>query len=137
MLIKLEKIGSSLTSFCKTKNKTLMHIFCECSITIRLRNQLRCSLEKELNFPPLTPHSASILGLTNLADNLTLLNHLLLNFEFYVYSAAEKNLVNIFKLKSAISSIKNVCWAMKVKINLEKIKSSWKKNPDRKKNNNK
>ena len=108
MLIKLEKIGLSLTSFCKTKNKTLMHIFCECSITNRLWNQLRCSLEKELNFPPLTPH-IGILGLTNLVDNLTLLNHLLLNFEFYVYSAAEKNLVNIFKLKSAISNIKNVC----------------------------
>ena len=78
-----------------------MHLFFECSITNQLWNQLTFSCEDEFNFPALIPQSA-IVGLTDLSDNFTLLNHLLLAFKFCVYSVREKSLIDILQLKSVL-----------------------------------
>lgn len=63
--------------------------------------------EGEFSFPPLAPQS-TIFGLGDLTDNFTLLNHLLLIFKFYIYSAREKTHVSILQLKSAIKKINDV-----------------------------
>ena len=46
MLFKFGKSGSPLCSFCNVKDETPYHLFCECSHTISLWNQLRHFLSK-------------------------------------------------------------------------------------------
>ena len=72
LLFKFGKVGSSLCSFCKTIDKTLIHLSCECHITW---DQLRFSFEDEFSYPQQTPKSA-IFGLNDLTDNFFLINHL-------------------------------------------------------------
>ena len=74
MLFKFGKIGSPLCSFCNLKDKTLYHLFYECSYTNFLWNQLRYILSNFLNIPLLTSQSASF-GLINKEENFLVIYH--------------------------------------------------------------
>lgn len=88
-----------LCSFCKTIDKTQTHLW----------NQLRFPCEDELSFLPQTPQNQSLDRLlTDFTNNFSLINHLLLIFRFFVYSAREKNQFNILLLKYIINKIKDL-----------------------------
>ena len=68
------------------------------------------------NYPIMGPNKifflrqiqSAIFGLTGLTNNFSLINHLLLIFKFYIYSAKDKNQGNILQPKSLINKMKDL-----------------------------
>ena len=107
MLFKLKKVDSPLCSYCNEKEETLLHLFNSCLKTKQLWNKLR-QYSQFINIPHSTPQS-SILGLFDSNQHWELIiNHLLLIFKFFIYSARNTNQLNFDNLKITIKKIKEI-----------------------------
>ena len=89
------------------KEETPLHLLYECSKTSNLWIELQLCLENKILLPSISPQSA-IFGFIDINENKILLNHLLLIFKFYLYSARKTGNINIKNLKASIYNIKNV-----------------------------
>ena len=107
MLFKFGKSGSPLCSFCNVKDETPYHLFCECSHTISLWNQLRHFLSNSLNISLLTPQSA-IFGSINQKENFLVINYLLFIFKFHIYNSRSSSKLNIEYSKTVIYKTRNI-----------------------------
>ena len=109
MFFKFGKVISSRCFFfCKLHEKTIIHLFYDCSIVKRIWNQLKSILSNNINFPIITPQSA-IFGFWDTDTNEHLiLNHLLRIFKMYIYNARTTGYLNISHLLIYIKSIKNI-----------------------------
>jgi len=108
MLFIFKKVNSPLCSFCKSEDETPLHLFFSCTITQKLWNQLKTVCGHKLTIPDLTSQSA-IFGFFD--SNIrfeNLVNHLLLIFKLYLYSARESTRINIEGLKAKIVKIKEI-----------------------------
>ena len=85
MLFRFKKADSPLCSYCNEEEETLLHLFHSCLKTT-LWNKLRQYFLQFINILHSTPQS-SILGILDNNQHSELINHLLLIFKFYIYSA--------------------------------------------------
>ena len=86
MLFRFKKADSPLCSYCDEEQKTPLHLFHSCLKTKQLWNELRQYFSQFVNIAQSTPHS-SILKIFDNNQHSKLINHLLLIFKFYIYSA--------------------------------------------------
>ena len=108
MLFRFGKIDSSLCSFCKMLDETLLHLFHNCTKTKLLWDQLKKFISNEiLSFPSLTSDSA-ILGHIDLSDEHLLINLLILMYKFYIYNSRNRGYLNIEHLKAIIDKTKRI-----------------------------
>ena len=91
-------------SFCELYDKTLQHLFYECTYTKHLWNQLRLYASEKVAVPVLTPQS-TIFDFTNLLDqNYLLVNHLILIFKYNLHNSRVNNTLNLQSPKCGISN---------------------------------
>ena len=84
-LFKFNIIDSPLCSLCGAYNESIKHLFCTCTVTQRLWDQLRSCLYKVISFPTLEPKTV-ILGLpSETTSNYILINHIILLFKRFVF----------------------------------------------------
>ena len=86
MLFRFEKVDFPLRSYCNEKEETPLHLFHSCLKTKQLWKKLRKYFSKFINIPHSTPQS-SILGIFDNNQHSEAINHLLLIFKYYIYSA--------------------------------------------------
>ena len=85
---------SSICSFCKNVDVTILHLFYECNITKALWKSLLSFFDKNLNFSFLSPQTAFLGFINTYCNDISLKNHILLLFKIYVYKIfAEKYLL--------------------------------------------
>ena len=107
MLFKFGKVTSPRCSSSKLHDETIMHLFYDCLVVKILWNQLKSTLSNNLNFLISTPQNV-IFGFWDLDTNEHfILNHLLLIFKMYIYSARTTGYLNISHLLIYIKGIKN------------------------------
>ena len=104
-LFEFNNINLPECSFCKCEEETTIHLFHICRKTQALWMQLTSHLNKHLNLPHLTPQSA-IFGFLDISNkDYLIVNHLLLLFKYYNYSARDrKHLV----FEALMKNIKNI-----------------------------
>ena len=107
MLFRFKKVDSPLCSYCNEEEETPLHLFHSCLKTKQLWNKLRQYFSKFINIPHSTPQS-SILGIFDNIQSSELMNHLLLIFKFYIYSARNTKQLNFDNLMIAIKKIKEI-----------------------------
>ena len=107
MLFRFRKVHFTLCSCCNEEEETLVHLFHSCLKTKQLRNKLRQYLSQFINIPQSTPQS-SIVGIFVNNQHSVLINHLLLIFKFYIYSAKNTKQLNFDNLKKTIKKIKEL-----------------------------
>ena len=90
MLFRFKKIHSPPCSYRNEEQETPLHLFHSCLKTKKLWNKLRQYFSKFINIPRSTPQS-SILGIFDNNQHSESINHLLLIFKFYIYSAGNTN----------------------------------------------
>ena len=107
MLFRFKKVDSCLCSYCNKEEETPLDLFYSCLKTKQLWNKLR-QYSQFINIPHSIPQS-SILGLFDNNQHLELIiNHLLLIFIFFIYSARNTNQLNVDNLKITIKKIKEI-----------------------------
>ena len=87
----LHQIGFSdtpLCSYCEQENKTMKHLFCECTVSKSLWDQIKNYFKDTIQIPDLDLQSA-ILGFFEGKDNLAL-NNILLIFKLCLYRFRNK-----------------------------------------------
>ena len=94
-----------LCSNCNEEEETPIHLFHSCLKTKRLWNKLRQYFSQFINIPHSAPKS-SILEVFDNNQHSELINHLLLVFKFYIYSARNTKQLNFDNLKITIKKIK-------------------------------
>ena len=102
---RFKKVDSPLCSYCNEEEETLLQLFNSCLKTKQLWNKLREYFSQFIN----TPHStlqSSIVGIFDNNQHSMLMNHLILIFKFYIYSARSTKQLNFDNLKIAIEKIK-------------------------------
>ena len=107
MLFRFKKVDSPLCSYCNEEEETPLHLFHSCLKTKQLWNRLRQYFSQFINIPLSTPQS-SILGIFDNNQHSELINHLLLIFKFYIYSARNTKQFNVDNLKIRIKKIKEI-----------------------------
>ena len=107
MLFRFRKVHFTLCSCCNEEEETLVHLFHSCLKTKQLWNKLRQYLSQFINIPQSTPQS-SIVGIFVNNQHSVLINHLLLIFKFYIYSAKNTKQLNFDNLKKTIKKIKEL-----------------------------
>ena len=107
MLFRFKKVDSPLCSYCNEEEETLLHLFHSCLKTKQLWNRLRQYFSQFINIPLSTPQS-SILGIFDNNQHSELINHLLLIFKFYIYSARNTKQLSFDNLKITIKRIKEI-----------------------------
>ena len=105
MLFRFKKVDSPLCSYCNEEEETPLHLFHSCLKTKQLWNKLRQYFSKFINIPHSTPQS-SILGIFDNNQHSELINHLLLIFEFYIYSARNTKQLNFYNLMITVKKVK-------------------------------
>ena len=126
MLFKLKKIESSLSFFCKAKDKTYIHLFCRCRRTSILWRQLLEFLGTGLDLSITSPQSAIFVFLQDDLEHKLLLNHILLIFKNYLYQARE-NILNYVNYLLYISlNYINYIYIYRQTVRSKKIFDNWK-----------
>ena len=105
MLFRFEKVDSPLCSYCNDEEETLLPLFHPSLKTKQPWNKLRQYFSKFINTPHSTQQS-SILGIFDNNQHSELINHLLLIFKFYIYSARNRKQLNFDNLMRTIKKIK-------------------------------
>ena len=96
-----------LRLFCNKEEKTLLHIFVECTYVIYLWQQLATFFGNNLILLALTSHTALLRLWSHDANHdEPIINHFLLIFKLYVYNSREKHRLNIMDLLTDIKEIK-------------------------------
>ena len=107
MLFRFKKVDSPLCSYCNEEEETPLHLFHSCLKTKKLWNKLRQYFSKFIN----TRHStlqSSILGIFDNNQHSQLINHVLLIFNFFIYSARNTKQLHIDNLMITIKKIKEI-----------------------------
>ena len=107
MLFRFKKVDSPFCSYCNEEEETPLLLFYSCSKTKHLWNNLRQYFSRFINIPHPTPQS-SILGIFDSNRHSELINHLLLIFKFYIYSARNTKQLSFDNLKIKIKRIKEI-----------------------------
>ena len=108
-LFQFGKTQSPLCSFCHTEAETTLHIFHKCSATKILWNRLLLFFETDLDFPDLTLQAALFGFVSELDNNLNILqNHILLIFKLYVYQSRGRGVSNLNSLLKNVTKIKKL-----------------------------
>ena len=100
MLFRFKKVDSLFCSYCNEEEETPLHLFHSSLKTKQLWNKLRQYFSQSVNIPHSTPQSSIVV--INIFDNKqhsVLINHLLLIFKFYIYSARNTKQLNFDNLK--------------------------------------
>ena len=106
-LFRFKKVDSPLCSYCNEEEETPLPLFHSCLKSKQLWNKLRQYFSQFINIPHPTPQS-SILGIFDNNQHSELINHLLLIFKFYIYSARNTKQLNFDNLKITIKKIKEI-----------------------------
>ena len=106
-LFKFNIVDSPLCSLCGAYNESIKHIFCTCTVTQSLWDQLRSWLYKVISFPISEPKTV-ILGLpSETTSNYILINHIILLFKRFIFvKRKEKNILALMNLTGI--SLRNV-----------------------------
>ena len=107
MLFRFKKVDSPLCSYCNEEEETPLHLLHSCLKTKQIWNKLRQYFSQFINIPHSTPQS-SILGIFDNNQHSELINHLLLIFRFYTYSARNAKQLSLDNLKITIKKIKEI-----------------------------
>ena len=107
MLFRFKKVDSPLCSYCNEEEETPQHLFHSCLKTNQLWNKLRQYFSQFTNIQHSTPQS-SIVEIFENNQHSMLINHLLLIFKFYIYSARNTKQLNFDNLKITIKKIKEL-----------------------------
>ena len=107
MLFRFKKVDPPLFTYCNEEEETPLHLFHSCLKTKQLWNKLRQYFSQFINIPHSTPQSF-ILGIFDNYPPSELINHLLLIFKFYIYSARNIKQLNFDNLKITIKIIKEI-----------------------------
>ena len=84
-LFKFNIVDSPSCSLCGDYNESIKHIFCTCTVTQRLWDQLRSWLYEVISFSILEPKTV-ILGLSSeTTSNYILINHIILLFRRFIF----------------------------------------------------
>ena len=100
---------SSLCSLCKRENETVSHLFCNCTSTQQLWENLQSLVGGCLVLPGLEP-SIVILGDWNTKNgNNVLLINLILVFKYFIYkNGTVKHTINIHALKNYVKLVQKI-----------------------------
>ena len=102
--------ASPLCSLCGAYNESIKfkHLFCTCTVTQRLWDQLRSWLYKVISFPILEPKTA-ILGLpSETTSNYILINHIIFLFKRFIFvKRKERKHIGFNGLKAFIKNVEN------------------------------
>ena len=107
MLFRFRKVDFPLCSYCNEEKETLLHLFHSSLKTKQLWNKLRQYLSHFTNIPQSTSQSSRV-GIFVNNQHSMLINHLLLIFKFYIYSARNTKQLNFDNLKITIKKIKEL-----------------------------
>ena len=107
-LFKFNIVDSPLCSLCRAYNESIKHLFCTCTVTQRLWDQLRSWLYKVISFPILELKTV-ILGLpSETTSNYILINHIILLFKRIVFvKRKERKHIGFNRLKAFIKNVEN------------------------------
>ena len=84
-LFKFNIVDSPLCSLCGAYTESIKHLFCTCTVTQRLWDQLRSWSYEVISFPILEPKTV-ILGLpSKTTSNYILINHIILLFKRFIF----------------------------------------------------
>ena len=101
------KSPSSLCSYCKEADETVLHLFSECHVTKELWKRLNLFFNGSLCLPELLPQTA-FFGFIISSENLLLENHILLLFKIYLYNSRNQEKVRFNKLIRVITKVKDM-----------------------------
>ena len=107
MLFRFRKVDSPLCSYCNEEEETPLHLFHSCFKTKQLWNKLKQYFSQFINIPHSSPQS-SIVGIFENNQHSMLINHLLLIFKFYIYSARNTKQLNFDNLKNIVKKTKEL-----------------------------
>ena len=107
ILFSFGKVDSPLCSYSNEEEETPLHLFHSCLRTKQLCNKLIQYFSQFINIPHSTPQS-SIVGIFDNNQHSVLIDHLLLIFKIYVYSARNTKQLNVDNLKITIKKIKEL-----------------------------
>ena len=104
-LFKFDIVDSPLCSLCGAYKESIKHLFCICTVTQRMWDQLRSWLYEVISFPILEPKTV-ILGLpSETTSNYILINHIILLFKHFIFlkrkernASALRGLKRLFKM---------------------------------------
>ena len=106
-LYKFNIVDSPLCSLCGAYNKSIKHLFCTCTVTQRLWDQL-FRVHEVISFPILESKTV-ILGLwREKTSNYILINHIILILKRYIFlMRKERKHIRFNKLKAFIKNVEN------------------------------
>ena len=99
------KTPSSLSSFHKQPDETILHLFYERNITKELWKRLDLFFNDCFYVPQLLPQTAFFGFFNTYSNNLILENHILLIFKIYLYNSRKQEKVTLRKLIRIIVNI--------------------------------
>ena len=107
-LYKFNIVDSPLCSLCGAYNESIKHLFCTCTVTQRLWDQLKSWMHEVISFPILEPKTV-ILGLwSEKTSNYILINHIVLLFKCYIFlKRKESKHISFNRLKAFIKYVEN------------------------------
>ena len=108
MLLRFGKIYSPLCSFCKMIDQTPLHLFYNCTKTKLLWDQLKEFISNTTLYIPSLMLQSAIPGHIDLSDDYSLINHLILNYKFYICNSKKRGYRNIELLKAIIDKTKKI-----------------------------
>ena len=89
-------------------NESIKHLFCTCTVTQRLWDQLRSWLYKVISFPILEPKTVILGLLSETTSNYILINHIILLFKRFVFAKRkERKHIGFNGLKAFIKNVEN------------------------------
>ena len=91
-LFKINYADSPLCSLCKEVNETVVHLFCECRITVQIWTEVKLWLSNRISIPNLCARLVLVGKFIIENEHDMLLNHLLLLFKSFIYSNRSKNM---------------------------------------------
>ena len=107
-LYKFNIVDSPLCSLCGAYNESIKHLFCTCTVTQRLWDQLKSWMHEVISFLILEPKTV-ILGLwSEKTSNYIFINHIILIFKRYIFlKRKESKHISFNRLKAFIKNVKN------------------------------
>ena len=109
-LYKFNIVDSPLCSLCGACNKSIKRLFCACTVTQRLWQQLESWMYEVITFSISEPKA--VLGVWNFSFhtlNYTLISHVILTFKRYIFlKRKERKYVNLNGFKVFIKKVENM-----------------------------
>ena len=106
VIFRFKKVDSPLSSYCNEEKETSFHLFHSCLKTKQLWYKLRQYLSQFINTPHSNPQSSIVITFDN-NEHSMIINHSLLIFKFYVYSARNIKQLNFDNLKKTTKKTKD------------------------------